>query len=130
VLDFSTQIDHIGCHNGMNPFVNPKKRGVQLPKGYKDLADVLLGSNQAKCRTKCEYCGKPAIATLGWPGDFRWCRECQQDLKDFAAIEVEVQFRELDFNNLDEAAVSQYRAEMQRRQDDFMQKRVKERKPQ
>ena len=26
----------------MNPFINPKKRGVSLPKGCKDLADVLL----------------------------------------------------------------------------------------
>ena len=25
----------------MNPFVNPKKRGISLPAGYKDLADVL-----------------------------------------------------------------------------------------
>jgi hypothetical protein len=25
----------------MNPFINPKKRGVSLPKGCKDLADVL-----------------------------------------------------------------------------------------
>jgi hypothetical protein len=113
----------------MNPFVNPKKRGVQFPKGYKDLVEVLVGSNQAKCKTKCEYCGKPAVATLRWQGDFRWCKECQQDLKDFAAIEVEVWFRELDVNNPDEAAASQYRAEMQHRQDDFMRKRVKERKP-
>jgi hypothetical protein len=111
----------------MNPFVNPKKRGVQLPNKCKDLIEVLQGSKQAKC----EYCGAPAVAlSIMGMEDYRWCKECQQDLKDFAPIEVEVQFSKLDFNNLDEAAVSQYRAEMQRRQDDFMRQRVKERKPQ
>ena len=104
----------------MNPFVNPKKRSVQLPKGCKDLVDVLRGSEQAKC----EYCHEPAIVTLGWRGDYRWCGECQQDLKDFGARK---DFK-FDFNTKDNAAVSRFRAEYQRRMDDFMRQRVKERK--
>ena|ERR1035438_6365032 len=110
----------------MNLFVNPKKRGVQLSKGCKDLADVLRASKQAKC----EYCGAAAAAlsVIGME-DYRWCTECQHDLNEFAAIEVKVHFRKFDSNKVhDEAAVAQYRADMQRRQDEFMRERVKERK--
>jgi LSD1 subclass zinc finger protein len=108
----------------MNPFVNPKKRGVQLPKGCKDLVEVLQGSN----RVKCEYCGAPAVA-LSFMGmvDYRWCMECQRDLKEFAKIEVP---KGMLVDTSDEAAVTRYRAEMQRREDDFMRQRVKERRPQ
>ena len=106
----------------MNPFVNPKNRGVLLPKGCKDLVDVLRGAGQAKC----EYCGAIAVATLGWPNDFRWCAVCQQDLREFAAG--------YDFtfylDTCDEAAKSRFRAEFQRRLDDFMRQRVKARMPQ
>jgi hypothetical protein len=107
----------------MNPFVNPNKRGVQLPKGCKDLMDVMKGGNQAKC----EYCAEPAVATIGWPGDYRWCELCQQDLKEFAKIEVP---KGMAIDTSKEGAVSRYRAEMNRRQDDFMRQRVKERKSQ
>ncbi len=105
----------------MNPFVNPKKRGSQLPKGCKDLLDVLQDSNQAKC----EYCGAPAVA-LHFMGmvDYRWCAECQRDLNEFASKQ-EYKF---DFDTSDEIAVSRFRAETQRRQDDFMRQRLKERK--
>src|SRR5215207_5029631 len=34
-------------HNHMNPFVNPNKRSISLPKGCKDLADVLP---RAECK--------------------------------------------------------------------------------
>jgi hypothetical protein len=94
----------------MNQFVNLKKRGVQLPKGCKNLVDVL--------QAKCEYCDAAAVATLGRPGDYRWCEVCQRDLKEFAKIEVH-EFR-LVFNTSDEAAISRFRAGIQRRQDDFM----------
>ena len=104
----------------MNPFVNPNKRGVELPKGYKNLADVL----RAK---KCEYCGDAAVATLGWPEDFRWCEACQRDLAEFAKIEVP---KCVLIDTSDEVAVSSYRAEMQRREQDFMHQKVKERRPQ
>jgi hypothetical protein len=107
----------------MNPFVNPKKRGVQLPKGCKDLIDVMQGGNPAKC----EYCAKHAVATVGWPGDYRWCAECQQDLKEFAKIEVP---KGMLIDTSKDGAVSRYRAEMQRRRDKFMHRRVIDRDPQ
>ena len=34
----------------MNDFVNPKKRSIQLPKGSKDLADVLHASHRRRLR--------------------------------------------------------------------------------
>ena len=102
----------------MNGFVNLKKRSVELPGGAKDLIDVLR---------KCEYCDAPAVATAGYPGDYRWCGECQRDLNDFAKIEVP---KGMLVDTSDKAAVSRYRAGIQRRQDDFMRKRVKERRPQ
>jgi hypothetical protein len=104
----------------MNPFVNPNKRGVELPKGYKNLVDVL----HAK---KCEYCDGDAVATLGWPEDYRWCEACQRDLAEFAEIEVP---KGMLIDTSDEAAVSRYRAEMQRREQDFMRQKVKERRSQ
>lgn len=101
----------------MNPFVNLNERGIQLPKGCKDLADVL--------RAKCEYCDTRAVA-LRFMGidNYRWCAECQRDLKEFAAK----QNFKFDFDTNDEAAVSRFRAECDRQQDDFMHQRVKERK--
>lgn len=100
----------------MNPFVNLNKRDVQLPKGCKDLGDVL----RAK---KCEYCDDVAVAMGGWFDDVRWCKACQRDLAEFARGE-----------NYDaacslkgEAAISAYRADVQRRQDEFMRQRVRER---
>jgi hypothetical protein len=104
----------------MNPFVNPNKRGVELPKGYKNLLDVLRAN-------KCEYCDDDAIATLGWPEDYRWCEACQRDLAEFAKIEVP---KGMLIDTSDEAAVSRYRAEMQRREQDFMHQKVKERRSQ
>lgn len=32
----------------MNPFVNPKKRGISLPQGCKDLVDVLQGPERKR----------------------------------------------------------------------------------
>jgi hypothetical protein len=108
----------------VNPFVNPQKRGLELPKGCKDLGDLLQHSSQAKC----EYCGEPAIATPGWAADYRWCALCNHDLRDFARIEVKVHFKKYQGSEMhSEAEISQYRAEMQRRQDDFMRDRIKQR---
>ena len=76
---------------------------------------------------KCEYCDAPAVATAGYPGDYRWCGECQRDLNEFAKIEVP---KGMLVDTSNKAAVSRYRAAIQRRQDDFMRKRVKERRPQ
>jgi hypothetical protein len=79
-------------------------------------------------QAKCEYCDAAAIATLGWPGDYRWCEMCQRDLEKFAKIEVQ-EFKPV-FDTSDEAALSRFRAGIQRRQDDFMRQRVKERNQQ
>jgi hypothetical protein len=100
----------------MNPFVNFNKRGIELPKGCTDLADVL----QAQ---KCEYCDDIAVATKGWPGDYRWCEACQRDLREFASKED----YEAACSLKGEVAMSLYRADLQRRQDKFMRDRVKER---
>ena len=105
----------------MNPFVNPKKRGIQLPIGCKDLVDVLHIK-------KCEYCDDAAVATVGWPEDYRWCEACQLDLKELAKIEVK-EFERV-FGSNDEAMLSKFRAGVQRRQDDFMRQRVNERRQQ
>jgi hypothetical protein len=101
----------------MNPFVNLNKRVVGLPKGCKELADVLHTK-------KCEYCDDVAIATKGWPSDYRWCEACQGDLAEFASKED----YDAACSLTDEAAISRYRADLQRRQDEFMRERVKERK--
>ena len=103
----------------MNPFVNPNKRGVELPRGYKNLVDVL----RAK---KCMYCDDAAVATRGWPGDYRWCEACQRDLAEFAIIEVP---KGKLIDTSDDAARSKYRADMQRREQDFMRQKVRERRP-
>ena len=73
---------------------------------------------------KCQFCGGPAIVTVGWPGDFRWCEMCQRDLADFAKIEFP---KGKSVAATDETAVLRYRAELKIRERDFMLKRVKER---
>ena len=102
----------------MNPFVNPKKRGIQLPKGCKDLVDVLEHNKRAKC----EYCDSPAVVSnlMGFIVD-RYCGECQSDLTEFATIEIP-KSKFIDIR--DEVAVSRYQAEMKRREEEFMLERV------
>lgn len=112
----------------MNPFVNPKKRSVQLPHGAKDLIDVLRGErHELKCAAKCEYCNASpvTVSIMGSKYD-RWCAACAQDLKEFATA----QDYKFDFDIDDEEAVNQFRAATQRRQDDFMSQRVIARTPQ
>ncbi len=101
----------------MNPFVNLNKRGVQLPKACTDLVDVL----RAK---KCEYCDDIAVATVGWPADYRWSEACQRDLAEFTAKED----YEVVFALKCESAISRYRADLQQRQEEFMHQRANERK--
>jgi LSD1 subclass zinc finger protein len=128
-LDFNTipaKFEWLGGEPKMNPFINPNKRGVNLPHGCKDLLDVLRGSPQSKCK----YCGA-AAEVLSFTGaeDYRWCRECQEDLKDFSGIELKECLSKFKSKNVhDEASISQYHEEMERRLDDFMRQRVKERK--
>ena len=79
----------------MKDFVNYRKRSIQLPKGCKDLSDVLQPTkkSQSNRESRCEYCGAPAgvgWACGMWSADgtkseeshFR-CEQCQEDLKEF-----------------------------------------------
>ena len=87
----------------MKRFVNYRKRGVVLPKGCKNLADLLkvpkqpgeAGEGFAKKirESKCDYCGAPAAggwATGIWDADGTkteeghfFCEQCQEDLSEF-----------------------------------------------
>jgi hypothetical protein len=86
-----------------------------LPKGCKDLIDALR---------KCEYCEAPAVA-LHFMGMkyYRWCAECQKDLREFASKE---DFK-LMYKGNDEAARSAFRADYERRESEFMHAKVKAR---
>jgi len=124
----------------MNDFVNPKKRSIQLPKGARDLADVLQGSHRTSLdQGKCDYCGAPTVAIsicCAIPGVMdeevhRWCEQCQRDLSEFAARPENKLPDDLDMDN--DAAMeqmSQQLTERKRRQHEFMRQRVKERTPQ
>ena len=102
----------------MNPFVNPKKRSVELPKGYKDLGDVLRAR-------KCEYCDDDAVASLGcWPDYYRWCEACQREMSEFAKLELPKAMPAL----IEKTAGPQYWAGFQRRLEDFMRAKVNARK--
>src|SRR5262249_28093689 len=96
----------------MNPFVNLKKRSIQLPKGAKDLIEVL---RKRDAKPKCEYCGAAAdrISIAGETFE-QWCVACTHDLADFAAN----QHLEFIFDL----------EELERKQAEFMRQRVKERK--
>jgi hypothetical protein len=106
--------------NRVNSFVNPRKRSIQLPGGAKDLIEVL----QPRRRARCEYCNTPAVAMVFLDLRIeRWCRACSRDLDEFAAAED----YKMDFDASDEAAKSRFLDELKRRQDKFMQERIKAR---
>jgi len=118
----------------MNDFVNPKKRDVQLPKGAKDLADVLQARHRRRLRKgKCEYCGAPAFVVstcYAVPGILdeeihRWCEQCRRDLAEFAS-RPENQLRDV-ADGAAQGQVTQQIAERRGRERKFMRKRVRER---
>jgi hypothetical protein len=111
----------------LNPFVDLKKRSIQLPKGAKDLVDLLQGGRQKAVRQgTCEYCSALSVVrSFMRQKDRCWCAECWRDLTEFAARQ-EFKFN---FDVADEAAISSFRNEVVRRQDAFMQQRLTERKP-
>src|SRR5437879_1911349 len=122
----------------MNDFVNPKKRSIQLPAGSKDLADVLRPKRRKRTGVdKCDYCGAPAVAisvAYAIPGvmdeeTHLWCEQCQRDLAEFAARAENKLPDDLDVD--DDAATeraSQQLADMERRRQKFMRRRVRERR--
>jgi hypothetical protein len=124
----------------MNDFVNPKKRSIQLPKGAKDLVDVLQASHRTSLdKVKCEYCGASAVSVsvcYAIPGVMDEevhgrCEQCLRDLGEFAARPENKLPDDPDID--DDAAMeqmSQQLAERKRREREFMRQRVRERKPQ
>lgn len=125
----------------MKGFVNYKKRSVQLPKGYKDLADVLKGHwHPAAGRgslpasfpnAKCDYCGgRPVggLRMLGGEAHF-WCEQCQRDLNEYYAQSVDVLPEDIGF--VDEElvrAVALQVESFESRKEDYMRRKVMERK--
>ena len=124
----------------MNDFVNPKKRSIQLPKGAKDLADVLHASHRTSLdKVKCDYCGAPAVSVsvcYAIPGVMDeevhgQCEECLRDLSEFAARPENKLPDDPDID--DDVAMereAQQLADIQRRRKEFMRQKVRERKPQ
>ena len=128
----------------MKDFVNYGKRSIQLPKGCKDLSDVLKSpkKSESACKSGCEYCGAPAVvgwASGMWSADgtkseeshFR-CEQCQEDLKELES-RPENRLPELpedfDFNDLEAAkALERLMHEIREREQAFMRQKMAERK--
>ena len=125
----------------MNPFVNLKKRRVQLPEGCKDLADVLkknrhpigflAGLAKSTPNAKCDYCGGRPIGGLRMLGDVAhfWCEQCRQDITEFYA-QSEIALPEaIDSEDvkLDKGDTLQIE-EIERRKEEFIRRKVAERK--
>ncbi|HZR18685.1 MAG TPA: hypothetical protein VFE51_15440 [Verrucomicrobiae bacterium] len=136
----------------MKRFVNYRKRGVGLPKGCKNLADLLKPPKQLeearegfpnKIReSKCDYCGAPAAA--GWAAGIYSpdgtkdeeshfeCEQCQEDLKEFES-KPENRFPQLpddfDFSDPKTAApLERLMHEIEERKKLFIRQRLAERK--
>ena len=121
----------------MNDFVNPKKRSIQLPKGAKNLADVLQASyHTASHHTALDAPPVSVSACYAIPGVMKeeihgWCEWCLRDLSEFSARPENKLPDDLDID--DDAAMKQMEqqlAERKRREREFMRQRVKERKRQ
>ena len=135
----------------MKRFVNYRKRGIQLPKGCKDLWDLLKSSKKSpqgeknfhpSGEDKCEYCGAPAVT--GWScgmwsaggteseeAHFR-CQQCDDDLREFES-RPENRLPELpkEFDFEDSVAtkgLERLMHEIREREKSFMLQRLAERK--
>lgn len=125
----------------MNPFVNPKKRGVQLQKGCKDLADVLkknrrpIGSLRCLAKStpnaECDYCGGRPVGGLRMLGEEAhfWCEQCRHDLTEFYA-QSEIELPEaIDSEDRELVKGITFQIEeIERRKEEFIRRRVSERK--
>ena len=136
----------------MNHFVNYRKRSIQLPKGCKNLSDLLSSSKKSQDggkslfksigEDKCVYCGAPPVAgwaSCVWGADgskadkfHLWCERCQEDLGEFES-RPENKLPELpDVFDLHDPKVTEplerLMNEIEMRKDAFMRQRVAERK--
>lgn len=102
----------------MNPFVNPRKRGAELPRGYKDLAEVL--NDHKLTKGKCKYCGS-FYAKPDDRHDYPWCKKCDYDLEELSHSQA-VQ------DVLDSSPPDKVAEELDRLLTNFMRERVKARK--
>jgi hypothetical protein len=136
----------------MKRLVNYRKRSVQLPKGCKNLSDVVGGSQHKKAdsfklpnlfqldekirKSKCQYCGDPAVAGSFWyatPGGPKeeahfWCKQCSEDLKVFHSRPENALPESAEIE--DEATMDQVMGrldEIRNRKEEFMRQKVSER---
>src|SRR5882724_8237922 len=122
----------------MSGFVNRKKRSIQLPNGCKDLADVLKKKQRkeesaytgAMGNARCDYCGGPAILASSVFSDgvlsesFR-CEQCCEDLSEFYAKPENTLPENIDSEDKE---VVKKLEDIQRRADEFLRRKVAERK--
>lgn len=117
----------------MSDFVDFKKRGFQLPKGCKDLADMVKLKQQETASppdAKCEYCGGAAVLTssVWFDGKLDEHSNCEECLKDLFEFEREPGNSLPDDADFDDEAVKMLLEEISRRELEFMRHRVAERK--
>jgi len=119
----------------MSEFVNFKKRAIQLPKGCKDLADVLKLEKSKEETTsagvmgdaKCVYCGGKAVGgssiwSDGKLSEHYWCEQCFEDLSEFRREPGNSLPDDADFND---EAVNRLLEDICRREAEFMRHRVR-----
>ena len=117
----------------MSDFVDFKKRGILLPKGCKDLADMVKLKQQETAsprESRCEYCGGPAVLTSsvwcdGQLSEHSKCGECLQDLFEFESEPENSLPDDADFND---EAVKRLLEDISCREAEFMRNRVAARK--
>jgi hypothetical protein len=126
----------------MKQFVNYQKRGVELPKGSKDLADLLKAPKQSKRargdpakiirKSKCDYCGAPAVAGFVFGVGQFWCKQCGEDVSEFhAKPENRLPRLPKNFDYKDPKAIKELERllqELEQREAEFMRQKVAARK--
>jgi hypothetical protein len=116
--------------------VNFKKRGIQLPKSCKDLADVLELKSSEKGAAglmgdaKCVYCAEPAVGgSSNWSegklSEHYWCEQCLKDWSEFHREPGNSLPDDADFND---ESVKRLVEDIRRREAEFMRHRIAERK--
>ena len=126
----------------MKKFINYWKRGVELPKGSKDLADLLKAPKQSKRgrkdpakiirKSKCDYCGAPAFAGFVFGVGHFWCKQCGEDVMEFSSKpENRLPPLPKNFDYKDPKAIAALQPlmqELEQRETEFMRQKVAARK--